>query len=269
MIIWYTFTNITVIILHPPKLFGKMRSKILFLAALIVVALLASTAWYLIIVNESAKQSIARTLEEKRSLERKIQDLYSLKKTLESDIGSITREKAELSAKIAQYESRLTEAANEINRLRAAVLEIDLLKTAIASKDVELQKKNSDIELLRKGIESYQNDITQLNSRLSEAQEELIVKRSATPVELEPITVSSKPKKDNARVLEVNNEYGFLVADVGKSDGIKKYDVIFIFRNTTLLGKAIVERVGETVSVAKMLHKTLADNVKKGDLISY
>jgi hypothetical protein len=68
------------------------------------------------------------------------------------------------------------------------------------------------------------------------------------------------------RIISVNPEWRFVVIDLGW-DVVKIGDVISIYRNEQLLGKARVERVQEQVSAATLLPEWTEAEVQINDVV--
>ena len=229
--------------------------------SIIIIFFLILTLWYFYELNESSKKNIEFLMTEKGSLEKKLTVVYKERKDLELQLAGMAKERDSLTEKIGDYE----------NRMQTVTAEIEKLKSDTAARDEEIAKKGSEVEALKGKIGEYEKAISVLKQKI--AQQALAVPPSAPAAEsvaLKPITViPSKSKKLDAKIVDFNKEYYFVVINAGKEQGIQEEDTLFVYRKNNLLGKVVVERVGDNVCVAKILYKSLADNVRKGDLISY
>jgi len=242
-----------------------MKFNILRVISFVIIFFLGLTVWYLNEVTETTKKNNVLLVTEKKSLEKKLGDVFLQKKSLEADLSNLTKEKNALAAKVNDAEDRLQEITSAMDKIR-----LDM-----ANKDDELSRKNSEVEALKKRIDDYETEIAEMNKRLSQvpggalAGETEAASKRDEAVSLEPITVTTKGKKEEVRVLDVNKDYGFIVINIGSVHGIKKGDVLFVSRNKKLLGKVVLEKVSEEVSIGKILYRSLAETVRKGDQVTY
>jgi len=236
-------------------------------------------AWYIYEYDRTSKESVARVTKEKVSIEQQMMDVAKKKKLLEGEVAMANKEKADLLIKINEYETRLKEMSSGYDdKIKELNDTIEQLRQDLAAKEEELPKKNSEIESLRRQIAEYEGRLMSLNKKA--ANHETSSGKAGTPVTLEPITVTgpeqaqaakknfAKTKKLNAKVVDVNKEFEFIVINAGKESGINADDTLFVYRKKKMLGKVLVERVGDGVSVARILYKSLLDEVKKDDEVS-
>lgn len=253
-----------------------MNLNIWRLISIGLVFFLIFTVWYIYEFNTTTRKNIALLVSEKRSLEQRATELALEKKALQEEIAGLNKEKKDLNDRITDYETR---TAGYEEKVASMSSEMDGIKTDIAAKDTELSLKGSEIETFKKLVEDYKKEIGELNAKLSGVTEELKAIKAGTPgstartasgaATLEPITVTPKQKLSDVKVLEVNKKYGFLAINAGEKQGVNKGDSLCIFRNKALLGRVVVDKVGEEVSIAKILYKSLGDNVKEGDVVTY
>jgi len=88
-------------------------------------------------------------------------------------------------------------------------------------------------------------------------------------IELEKVVVThpaSPAPGLQGRVLSVNPEWHFVVIDLGW-DVVNIGDVVSIYRNDQLLGKARVERVQEQVCAAALLPEWVESQVQVNDVV--
>ena len=244
-----------------------MKLSIWRLASIAIIFMLGMTVWYMREVNDSEKKTTAVLADEKKSLEKNLTDVYEQKKGLEAEIEAIKKEKDDLAAKITDHETRMQQMSGEIEKL----------KSDIALRDREIAKKNAQIKTLKKTITGYESDIAELSKKAYEPPPEAAETSSTAKEEkadksvtLEPITVTTpKAKKENMKVLEINSDYGFVVIKGGKDSGLQKDDILFIYRRKTLIGRVIVEKVGDDTIIAAIPNKMLANDIRKDDTVTY
>ena len=75
--------------------------------------------------------------------------------------------------------------------------------------------------------------------------------REKKRITLDKIVV--RPKKFCGEVLIVNDEFNFLMIDLGKKDGLSAGTILGVWRDGELLGKIRVEEVYSNISEASIL----------------
>ena len=236
-----------------------MKFNMRRIGGIIIIFFLGLTIWHLLALNKIAKTNNLFLKKEIIGLEKKVKDVYAEKKSLKSEISAFKKEKELLVAKINQYENEAKGLTDEIGNLRNNLMVLD---ESISAKDAELN-------LLRIKIEEYETTNTALRRSIISFDE--VAKPRSGAIELAPITVKSKGEKakEEVEVLGVNKDYGFIVINAGKNQGITEGDLFFVYRGEKMLGRIEVEKTANDVSIARALYKSLRDIVKKGDRISH
>jgi len=230
----------------------NMRSAI---AVAVIIFLLISLAYLFRAIN-TANSNYAAVLNRKKTLETEVDKANALISSLEAEAADSISQRDELAAKITELQEKLNSMEsghrNQIELLNAQIKD---LNTVLANMEKEIPVKDAEINTLRTKIKKGEKKILGLMGK-------------NIPVSLQPITVNPDVRRLDAKVLEVNQSYGFIVLDAGAAEGVRAGQILFVFRKGNLLGKVIVEKVDMSVSVAKILYKSLADEVRKGDMIS-
>jgi len=240
-----------------------MRFDIWRALAIIITLALIGAGWYFYGLNKAANITIRNLTDRLRTAQKEAE---SQRQVLEREVTDIKKERDALLDKINDYEAKIQEmAANHEAKIQEMAADMNKLNARLAQKEKELPEKEAEINFLKEALKKDRDKIDRLNKKSANYNSK---DTAASPVSLQPITVTAEPKKINGKVLEVNNEYGFLVTNIGAKDGVKAGDTLFVQRRKAMLGKALVEKVSDSASVAKMLYKALADTVRKGDLVS-
>ena len=249
-----------------------MKFNILRLIAIVVICLLGITLWYLYDFDRTAKKKISVLVQEKATFEKKAGQFATEKLTLQDEAARITKERDALVAKLSDFEQKMKDSEDNV---RLMAVEIEKVKAEIAAKDTELKLKYGEIAGLQQAVVNYKSEVKKLNKRILQNMEAAKAEAQARVSKpggttLEPITVTAKSaRSDSFLVADINRDYNFLVINAGRPDNIQVGDSLCVFRGKELLGRVVVEKVGEDGSVAKILYKTLADKVKKGDTVKY
>lgn len=271
-----------------------MKFNIWRLLCIALVFLLGFALWYLCEFDTAVKKNVAVLKNEKDAAEKKVMELTLEKKTIQEEITSANKEKDALIGKINEYETKIGDYENRVGdyekKIREMASEADRIRSEVTAKEDQILKKTSELSDLKKIAEEYRQKIKVLNKKILQ-----VIKAAFAPpgkdagqdpvpgtaggakdpansaaATLAPITVKApQPLRDNFKVLDVNKDYGFIVIDAGAKDDIKNGDSLSVFRNKTVVGRVVVEKVSDDVSIAKTLYKSVTDTVRKGDAVSY
>ena len=155
------------------------------------------------------------------------------------------------------------------------------LSSALSAKDQDLQQtvarltqEERFVQELQERLLAMQRQFDLLQGELAltlQTQEAVPASQAGGMVELEKIVVASPSSNvaaagSNGRVISVHPEWRFVVIDLGWDD-VKLGDVVSIYRQEQLLGKARIERVQEQVSAATLFPEWNAGDIQVNDTI--
>ena len=69
------------------------------------------------------------------------------------------------------------------------------------------------------------------------------------------------------KILEVNKEHKFIVADLGRENNLEIGDILSVHRGEELIGKTKIEKVEEGICAAAILSDWQAAEFKENDLV--
>lgn len=237
-----------------------MKFNLWRMIAIVLALFFLLVVWYMREVNETVRKNNKLLITEKSTLEKKINDLYSQKDTLENKLAEAGKERESMVNKMAEYESSVKTFMEEAGKIKAD----------LSAANENIHKKDSEIEALQKKIEGYEAEIAAVKVDMAKGVKGAKKnKAKANAIELPPITVTSDARKAEGKIIAIDEKYGFVVINIGKNSGVQEEDSLFVFRNKELLGRVIVEKVDNDVSVAKVLYRSLGDVVRRGDSVSY
>lgn len=248
--------------------------KILIVSLILgVLGLLGLKLWSALEVTKQMESTIGPLTELVYLFEAKIGGYQGQHKSIESQLASLNevyeasrdenekskKEKAVLLTRIDGYREYTTELMGSIEDIKADLLQA--MKT-VSEKDME-------IEDFKEKVRVYKIENADLKEKVLKAQVQTISKDNGA-VTLEPVVVKSKSERfKGGRIREINKEYNFVLLDIGHNQGIEEGDVLFVFRGRKLLGKIIVEKVGENASIAKGFFRSVIRTIRKGDTVKY
>ena len=227
------------------------NKQIIIAGILVIIVALVSAYFFYMQANTEAKKidslkgKIVIITEERMVLIKKIEEIKQKKEELSLSLQGY-------SVNIQNNEAELLDIKKEkedvLTQLQAQKRALALLQQGL--KDVKLEESALK-ESLNKAKDNHAGVIQALESmrKKKSALEEKIKSSLETSrgVELRKIVVRMASPV-NGNVIDVNREYNFSVIDLGFLDDVKNGDVLGIYRDGTLMAKAIIENVYEDMS---------------------
>ncbi len=227
------------------------NKQIIIAGILVIIVAFVSAYFFYMQANAEAKKidslkgQIVIITEERMVLIKKIEEIKQKKEELSLSLQGY-------SVNIQNNEAELLDIDKEkedvLTQLQAQKRALALLQQGL--KDVKLEESALK-ESLNKAKDNHAGVIQALESmrKKKSALEEKIKSSLETSrgVELRKIVVRMASPV-NGNVIDVNREYNFSVIDLGFLDDVKNGDVLGIYRDGTLMAKAIIENVYEDMS---------------------
>ena len=227
------------------------NKQIIIAGILVIIVAFVSAYFFYMQANTEAKKidslkgKIVIITEERMVLIKKIEEIKQKKEELSLSLQGY-------SVNIQNNEAELLDIKKEkedvLTQLQAQKRALALLQQGL--KDVKLEESALK-ESLNKAKDNHAGVIQALESmrKKKSALEEKIKSSLETSrgVELRKIVVRMASPV-NGNVIDVNREYNFSVIDLGFLDDVKNGDVLGIYRDGTLMAKAIIENVYEDMS---------------------
>jgi len=123
----------------------------------------------------------------------------------------------------------------------------------------DYQKLSQELEILQ---QKYQDLETQGFQPLETAPGKL-----KTEVELPPVVVSSEPRQ-KGKVLVVNRDFNFIVADLGYQDKLEKGSSLSLTRNGKPVARVQAEKVYDQFSACTIIEESKSNPILEGDLVT-
>lgn len=198
----------------------------------------------------------------RQRVERRYQDALQARKQLELEVGELRADRERLAGGLASEQQRMAQ-----------------LSATVSAKEAEQQDIVERLMQEERIIQELQGRLLAMQLQFDRVQGELAValqgraagspQPSGKVVQLERVVVTHSASTVpglQGRVLSVNPEWRFVVIDLGW-DVVNIGDVVSIYRNDQLLGKARVERVQEQVSAATLLPEWLESGIQVNDVV--
>lgn len=248
------------------------NKKMSLVALIVLVVLLGSLAITFFIMKENERQQrimVEQTLEE--TLKAKEQTVAELKEMtqLKEEIELKAQELKKDAEKLAQ------DLENEKKERQIALTKVEEREKEIKDLSVALEENKSELEELMKSVETFKRENEELNSQLSQIkiakqslEEKILSGISATgAVELEKIVVKKSDENIKGRVLVVNDEFNFVILDLGRASGVEAGTILDVKRDSNLLAKVEVENVYDDMSSAIILSQWQKGPIQENDIV--
>jgi cell shape-determining protein MreC len=208
-------------------------------------------------------------------------------RTIKSELVAVNQVVADISAKNAEIGAVQKDADTEEERLKAHSVKISQLDSEAKRTAEETDSKNKKLEELKAQLaklpadvkpETLAEDLNKLKQSIAEAQAGAEAKKKLVEAEVVKVEAAERDRSDiarkiderkksfdrnglTARVVAVNNDWGFVVIDAGKSTGITEDTKLLVTRGTQTVGKLSIMAVEGNRTVANILTDTLANGV--------
>jgi len=212
--------------------------------------------------------------------------------SLKKEIAVIAEERMALLEKLEETKVKKKELAFNLqdysSKIQNDEAEIDSIKKVKEDILAQFQEKRKALSKLQKALEDVKFEESVLKGNLSNAKEshedvlqsleDMREKKSmleeriksylevSKGVELRRIVVKVADPIDG-NIIDINKEYNFAVIDLGSMDNMRSGDVLGIYRNFTLVAKAIVENVYEDMSSIIVFDEWRNAEIFYGDIV--
>lgn len=242
-------------------------------ASLAVVAFIGKEREY--IKRLLLEDKLAATLKDKRRLEKEIDSNKKAKEEIEVKIEEMEEDVGELLLQIKDEKAKSEAAVKDLTAKEEEVVKLKKELEKERKEKLSISKKLDDLEFdYQRGkadAARLKSEKTRLEKKLSDLKE--------SSVDLDTIVVKSQEKTTapgpveqykemlRGRVLVVNKEYGFIVADLGQGDGVEQGMVFKVMDGNVFLGKVEINKIYDTMSSASVLPGGKVRDMKKGNFI--
>ncbi len=197
-----------------------------------------------------------------QTVKRRYEAALQTQRNLELELGEVRAEHERVA-------EALTAEQQRAGQLSAALTEKDRVlqqtMARLAHEDLMTQELQDRLLAMQRQFDQAQGELAvALQSRTAETSG-----AGGGMVQLEKVVVSQPALADSAsqgHVVSVHPEWKFVVIDLGW-DAVRIGDVVSIYRDEELLGKARVERVQEKVSAVTLLPDWMQTEVRVNDIV--
>lgn len=252
---------------------GNKANALMFFIVFLAVVFLGIAGFYFISYTYESKN--------RKELEMQLAMVENQKNKLQEQIEEISREKSALEEKAREGEKLIPELQEKL-KIETQAKELLMSEhESLQNEIVQLEQEKRDAKVV---LNIKSQEVTQLQTRLNTLileRDELRAKianasfvnansKQVQGEDLEKIVVKpgsfqqTKPPL-STEVLLINKEYGFVVLDAGKPEGIELKDVFEVIHKNASLGFVRIEKIHDTISAADFLEGFKKEKVSEGD----
>lgn len=204
-------------------------------------------------------------------------------RTTKSELEVLKQTTAEIGKLVAEITSAQGQLDTESERLKAHQLKISQLDSEAKRTQEEFDAKSKKLEELKAQLaklpadvkpETLAEDLNKMKQAIAELQAQAEAKKKEVEAEQQKVTAAEKEKNEivrkiedrkkafernalTARVVAVNNDWGFVVIDAGQKEGITPDTKLLVTRGTQTIGKLSILSVEGSRTVANVLTDSL------------
>jgi len=245
------------------------KNNQIIIAGILIIILAAGSACFFYMQSNaeskkivSLKKEIAVITEERMASLRKIEKIKKQKKELTSNLQDYSAKIRDNEAEISNIKeerenisTQLQEKKDVLSNLQRRLAGIKIEESAL--KD-GLNKAKADRKTALQAQESMQKEKAMLEDKIGSYLE------ASRGVELRKIVVKMADTV-NGKVIDVNAEYNFTIIDLGSIDNVKNGDLLGIYRDATLIARAVIENVYEDMSSVIIFDEWRSAEIFYGD----
>ncbi|NQT89629.1 MAG: hypothetical protein HQ558_00035 [Candidatus Omnitrophica bacterium] len=256
-----------------------MKNIINILLIAVLLAAIGASAW-LFMQKETEKSRRIQTEEklwqEKVSKKKSAKDLSAAEKErdyLQKKIAQSKEAAAALEAELVRNKKQVKTISDKISQINSNTSQ-SKAKAEQTKKNIELLSNN--ISEVASGAVGIKEQFTMLQKTKAALKKHLASyrkdkKRESVAAEagLEGIQQGIIPLRPilTGEILTINNEFNFIVVDLGSDDGTEEGMILDIVRDDGILGQAKVETVRTNISAAALSDKELITKIRSGDKV--
>lgn len=241
-------------------------TKVLFILSIVVMAVATVFAY-------QNNRAFASARNAKASTDRIIKNELVAVKQIAADIGRV----------VADIGTAQKDLDTESERLKAHQLKVSQIDSESKRTQEEFDAKGKKLEELKAQLaklpadvkpETLAEDLNKIKQSIAELQAQAEAKKKEVEAEQQKVTAAEREKNEivrkieerkksfernalTARVVAVNNDWGFVVIDAGQREGITPDTKLLVTRGTQTIGKLSILSVEGGRTVANVLTDSL------------
>jgi peptidoglycan hydrolase CwlO-like protein len=239
----------------------------------VIVTLLATAAGAFF--SFQVKQAGDKLISDLETKETRITSLQGQVGSLTGDLEATQQALNTTSNNLVQASGMLTQARNNITNLNT---QLEQAQSELQAKSDELEDSLARMEQIETTLSSLQERASQATltneqlqdeiQRLKQENQSYASARSMGPQD-EDNEPGGPPRGLSGNILLVNDDWNFVVLNLGSKHGVRQGNEFMIHRDGRLISKVRVRDVQEFVSIADILPSWQRGEVNEGDPVLY
>jgi len=213
------------------------------------------------LLEETARREAAEVRSEEQ-----VAELAARQARVESLRKELLKTSSSLDTAVAELGQLRTDNARLGTKLEASQVRVEELSARLAAEEATLSELRGKLEEEREGQKLLFSKIERLMEEREELRSQLARTISPTTVELPPMTVTESYGPSPGlvgEVLAVNDRYGFVVVNLGRSEGIVSGDRFKILDHGMVVGEAEARRILDRMTVADLVNGRTSRRIRK------
>ena len=258
--------------------------SLLILTSLVIVSLAVAAGLFYFYQQEHTKNI---------QLQTQIDELTARQRITEGKLDEAKKIAAEFQLKLQEAKAQIGKFTDELTQEKSAHLDAtnkldqisaDLEQQKVLRQDLEkrLNQSEADGKKIKDQIKVITQEKMELEAKIKNLEAgangvelgKVVVNSDKTSVNppakqlsrLEKKLEASQFKPLEGKISVVNNEYNFVVINLGSKDGVKLNDEFSVLRSGKVIGNLKIEKVHELMSAAGFAPE-LKDNIKENDVV--
>ncbi len=162
------------------------------------------------------------------------------------------------------YQRALTSIVNDLESINAELLQARQSEAQIKKLRSEMQEIEKKLNMTVQERNKLMKDIANAKAKLNKAADTALAADTQKPkTDTEP---QQTTPTNTGKVVYVNEDFGFVVVDMGTNDQVRKGTELLLARDGEFVARVAVTEVRPDQAVAELLPKAMTGMAKLGDL---
>lgn len=220
----------------------------------------------------SVERSLASFHKTEMILVHNLNRAKELQRKLEQKLGEAVSIKRDLLAKLREKDDIADTLKNTLIQREE---QLELSTTTLREMELKIRELSSQLGQERLAIGQLSDELTDIKTRFGLAvdRNKILEKKigelkseASDTVELAKIVVKSMPRL-SGKIISVNEDFGFVVIDLGRQDALDVGTIFSVYRQEDLIGKVQIEEVRDQISAATVLPGWANSQIKINDVV--
>ncbi len=230
-------------------------------------------------LRTSENQKLQTNLAEQQSANTKLtSDLQAEKKTLDTKVEELKIKDRQLKETSTDLENQKAALQTQQTRTREVEGKLADITKELSNKDAEIAKYTKSlppgmtIDQVQAKLKEFEEQFTTLEQEKKVLNEQLVKldgEKKALEEQARNRRDGKLPPGLTGHILAVNDEWNFVVIDVGAKQGVIENVPMIVYRNEALIGKVKITSVEPSVSIADIMPEWKQGEIHEGDTVMF